>query len=231
MTQPQDAEREKFGTIPFYASLGKAFVTMCAVIPLLFGIEGIDYLTGHALDRDGAIVPLHPSGLDGIVFAPFLHANFPHLYGNAIPLLLTGTFVLASGGKRFLKVTVLIALVSGIGVWLFGSGPTIGASGVIFGYLGFLFMRGLVERSWWNIAVALLIGLLYGAQISGAFPGGDSEVSWQAHLFGLLGGLAAAILFRRRGPKAPKPSGTEPPTVPGFDLPDTLTIPTTPQQP
>jgi membrane associated rhomboid family serine protease len=197
-------DRERFGTPAFYASLGRAFVIMCAVIPVLFAIELIDQASGHALDRDGEIVPLHLSGLDGILFAPLLHASFLHLYGNAVPLLLTGTFVLATGLTRFLWITGLIALVSGLGVWFFGSAPTLGASGIIFGYLGYLFLRGLLDLSWWNVAVALLIGLLYGAQIGGIMPG-DTHISWQAHLFGLLGGLLAAILFRSRRVKPVKP--------------------------
>ncbi|HEY2793792.1 MAG TPA: rhomboid family intramembrane serine protease, partial [Micromonosporaceae bacterium] len=166
------------------------------------------------LDRDGAIVPHHISGLDGIVFAPFLHVSFVHLYSNAIPLLLTGTFVLAAGGKRFLWITLLIALVSGIGVWIFGDGPTIGASGVIFGYLGYLFLRGLIERNWWNIAVALLVGLLFGTAITGVLPG-DEQISWQGHLFGFIGGLIAAVVFRKQRPKP----------APITELPSTLTIP------
>jgi membrane associated rhomboid family serine protease len=84
-------------------------------------------------------------------------------------------------------------------VWFTGSPDSvvIGASGVIFGYLGYLLLRGVVERSWWNIAVALLIGLLYGWQLIGVLPL-DERVSWQGHLFGFVGGLVAAILFRRR---------------------------------
>ncbi|HET8661569.1 MAG TPA: rhomboid family intramembrane serine protease, partial [Micromonosporaceae bacterium] len=74
----------------------------------------------------------------------------------------------------------------------------IGASGVVFGYLGYLLCRGLVEHSWWNIGVAVLIGLVYGWQITGILPG-DSRISWQGHLFGFLGGALAAIVFRRRG--------------------------------
>jgi membrane associated rhomboid family serine protease len=216
MTEPAGDQRDQFGTPAFYASLGRAFVVMCAVIPVLFAIELIDKATGHALDRDGAIVPHHISGLDGIVFAPFLHVSFVHLYSNAIPLLLTGTFVLAAGGKRFLWITLLIAVTSGLGVWLFGNGPTIGASGIIFGYLGYLFLRGLIERNWWNIAVAVLVGLLFGTAITGVLPG-DERVSWQAHLFGFIGGLIAAVVFRKPRPK-PKPA-------PSVDLPSTLTIP------
>ncbi len=212
---PQD-DPDRFGTVAFYATLGRAFVTMCAVIPVLFAIELIDQATHHRLDADGAIVPLSFRGLDGIVLAPFLHASFLHLYGNSVPLLLTGTFVLAAGARRFLWATAFIALISGLGVWFFGSGPTIGASGVIFGYMGFLFMRGIVERSWWNIGVAVLVGLLYGWQISGVIPG-DAGISWQAHLFGFIGGLAAAIIFRRRKVKVPPPpkmSFEEPTTLP-----------------
>jgi len=209
MTEAPQDDPERFGSTQFYAALGRAFVMMCAVIPVLFAIEVIDQATHHRLDYDGAIVPRHISGLDGIIFAPFLHVSYIHLYGNAVPLLLTGTFVLAGGAKRFLWVTLFIAVISGLGVWFVGNAPTIGASGVIFGYLGYLFMRGIVERNWWNIAVALLVGLLYGYQITGVIPG-DSGISWQAHLFGLIGGLVAAILFRRRKVKPVADAGLSP---------------------
>ena len=78
----------------------------------------------------------------------------------------------------------------------------VGASGVIFGYLGILLTRGIVERSWWNFAVVLLVGLLYGWQLLGILPT-DERISWQGHLFGLLGGVVAAILFRRRRAERP----------------------------
>lgn len=202
-SEPQGDPNE-FGTVAFYTSIGRAFVMMCAVIPLLFVIELIDQADHHHLDQTFGIVPRQVSGLDGIVFAPFLHASYLHLYGNSVPLILTGTFVLAGGGKRFALSTVFIALVSGLGVWFVAPAHTftVGASGVIFGYIGYLFARGLVEHTWWTVAVAVLVGLLYGWQISGEVPGGDPHVSWQGHLFGLLGGIVAAILFRRRRPKA-----------------------------
>jgi membrane associated rhomboid family serine protease len=172
---------------------------MCALIPVLFLIELLDRATGHHLDQVGGIRPHDLAGLDGILFAPFLHANFVHLYSNSIPLVITGTFVLARGIKRFLLVTAFIAVASGLGAWLLGRSGTvvIGASGIIFGYLGYLLVRGIVERSLWGIAVGLLVGLLYGAQISGVLPT-DQAISWQAHLCGLAGGVLAAIVFRRR---------------------------------
>lgn len=189
----------RFGTDAFYASLGRAFVTMCAVIPLLFVIEAIDQGIGGYLNVLGGILPHRIDGLDGIVFSPFLHAGWDHLYGNAVPLILVGTFALAGGGRRFLWSTAVIMLVSGLGVWFVGApnSVVVGASGVIFGYLGLLFARGFVEHSWWNLGVAAFVGLLYWYQLYNVLPT-DQPISWQGHLLGLLGGAIAAVLFRRR---------------------------------
>ena len=195
-------ETAKFGTAEFYVAIGKAFVTMCAVIPFLFVIEAIDQaLSSGYLDQAGGILPHRIDGLDGILFSPFLHAGWGHLYANAVPLILVGTFALAGGTRRFLYSTAVIMLVSGLGVWFVGSSNTVvvGASGVIFGYLGLLVTRGLVEHSWWNLAVAAFIGLLYWYQLYNILPT-DQPVSWQGHLLGLLGGATAAVLFRRRRP-------------------------------
>jgi membrane associated rhomboid family serine protease len=189
----------RFGTEAFYAAIGRAFVAMCAFVPVLFAIELMDWWTGGGFDAQAGIRPHHVEGLDGVLFGPLLHVDFVHLYSNSVPLILLGTFVLAAGARRFLYSTLVIMLVSGLGVWFTGSPSSIvvGASGVIFGYLGLLLTRGIVERSWWNLGVGLLIGLLYGWQLIGVLPG-DPRVSWQGHLFGLLGGVVAAILFRRR---------------------------------
>jgi membrane associated rhomboid family serine protease len=196
------SDANRFGTDAFYAAIGRAFVTLCAFVPVLFAIEVVDMQLDGQLDRTAGIAPRSISGLDGIVFAPFLHGGFEHLVGNSVPLILMGTFVLAAGGARFVLSTALIALVSGLGVWLFGppNSVTVGASGVVFGYLGVLLMRGLVERSWWNIGVGSLIALLYGWVLIGVLPT-DERISWQGHLFGFIGGLAAAIIFRRRPPR------------------------------
>jgi membrane associated rhomboid family serine protease len=197
-TRVDDAAR--FGTEPFYAAIGKAFVTMCAVIPVLFVIEAIDQgLGGGYLDSAGGIIPRHADGLDGVLFSPFLHAGWNHLYGNAVPLILVGTFALAGGSRRFIWSTGLIMLISGLGVWIVGdpNSVVVGASGVIFGYLGLVFTRGLVERSWWNIGVAAFLGLLYWYQLYNVLPT-DPRISWQGHLLGLFGGAVAAIIFRRK---------------------------------
>jgi membrane associated rhomboid family serine protease len=213
VTTDPETDAEKFGTVAFYAALGRAFVGMCFFIPVLFAIELLDDRGGHRLDRVGGIAPHHVDGLDGILFAPFLHANFEHLYGNAVPLVITGTFVLAVGVRRFLGITLLIALASGVGVWFTGDPDTVvvGASGVIFGYLGYLLVRGIVERSLWGIAVGLIVGLLYGAQIVLVLPV-ERGISWQAHLFGFIGGVLAAVIFRRR--RAPRTRPAVPAAAP-----------------
>jgi membrane associated rhomboid family serine protease len=217
-TEPavRDTDPDRFGTVAFYAALGKAFVTMCAVVAGLFAVELVNRWDGGRLNSVGGIRPHRVGGLDGIVFAPFLHTGFDHFYANAVPLLLTGTFAMALGVRRFLAVTALVAVASGVGVWFTGSAGTVvvGASGVILGYIGFLLARGIVDRSWWGIAVGGLIGLLYGTQILGEVLPGDERVSWQAHLFGFLGGVVAAVVFRRR---SPRPAAQ--PALPPVDLP------------
>jgi membrane associated rhomboid family serine protease len=200
----------RFGTEAFYGAIGRAFLTVCAIVPLLFAVELADELLPADLETAGGIWPHHISGLDGILFAPFLHDDLPHLYGNCVVLIPLGTFALAGRPGRFLGVTAVIMLIGGLGVWFTGdpSSIVVGASGVIFGYLGYLLVRGLLERSWWNFAVAVLIGLLYGWQLIEVLPINE-RVSWQGHLFGFFGGLVAAVLFRKRRPRAQEPAEEE----------------------
>jgi membrane associated rhomboid family serine protease len=221
---PSQVDRLRFGTEAFYASIGRAFLAMCAFVPVLWAIEGLDTLLGGSLDRDGGIRPRSLAGVDGILLAPFLHASFTHVLANSVPLLLLGTFVLAGQPKRFFAITAFIAFISGLTVWLFSptNSLTVGASGVIFGYLGYLLLRGIVERRWWSLGVSLLMGLLFGWQLVGIFPG-ESYVSWQGHLGGFLAGLVAAIVFRQRRPRAGPVTGSGGPTT-GLTAP-TLTLP------
>jgi membrane associated rhomboid family serine protease len=197
-----------YGTPAFYAAVGKAFVAMCFVIPVLAAIVLIDHWLHGALTARLAIRPHQVSGLDGILFAPFVHNGWPHLLANSSPIIILGTFALAAGRQRFLTATLIIAVFSGLGVW-FLTPPNyvvLGASGIAFGWLGLLFMRGLVESSWWHLAVALVAGVLYGAQLNLLLPK-DESISWQGHLFGFIGGLVAAVVTRRKPPK-PAPALT-----------------------
>lgn len=162
-------------------------------------LEIIDlFVLGSALNRYG-IRPRNLSGLRGILFAPFLHGGLGHLMANTIPFLVLGWFVMLREISDFFLVSLITIVASGLGVWLFGSANSIhiGASGLIFGYFGFLLSRGYFERSATGIAFSLLVGVLYGSLIWGVLPI-RSGISWEGHLFGFLGGVLAARLLARR---------------------------------
>ena len=167
----------------------------------LWAVEALDATLSGRLDAYG-IRPRSLSGLEGILFAPFLHAGFGHLLSNSIGFAVLGVISYASVRlARFVGVIVMTVLSSGLGAWLFGAPNTvvIGASGVIFGLLGFLLFRGFAERSPGAITVSIMMLLIYGGSISGIVPG-VPFVSWQSHLFGFIGGAGAAFLLRPARP-------------------------------
>ncbi|MBC8123846.1 MAG: rhomboid family intramembrane serine protease, partial [Gemmatimonadaceae bacterium] len=130
----------------------------------------------------------------------FLHVGFAHLIANTVPFLVLGWIIMARSLKDFWLVLLISTLVSGLGVWLTAPPNTVhlGASGVIFGFLGFLLMRGYFERSAKSIVIALLVGFFFGSALWGVLPL-QSGVSWQGHLFGFVGGgIAARLLSDRR---------------------------------
>ena len=138
-------------------------------------------------------------GLRGILFAPFLHGGLGHLIANTIPFLTLGWLIMLRETSDFFIVTAITTLVSGLGVWLFGNPYSvhIGASGVVFGYLGFLLLRGYFERSFIAIALSLIVGFFYSGVIWGILPT-QRGISWEGHLFGFIGGILAARLLSRR---------------------------------
>ncbi|MFT5430557.1 MAG: membrane associated rhomboid family serine protease, partial [Myxococcota bacterium] len=144
------------------------------------------------------IVPRSVSGLTGILFAPWLHGDFAHLTANTVPFAVLGLLIMLRGPKVFLGVSVFITIVGGGAVWLIArSANHIGASGVVFGYLGFLVAVGIVERRLTSILASALVGFAYGGLIWGVLPN-QPGVSWESHLFGALAGVAAARVFARR---------------------------------
>jgi membrane associated rhomboid family serine protease len=166
-------------------------------VATIWVLEFVDVFLGGALNRYG-ILPRNLIGLRGILFAPFLHGNFAHLIANTIPFLTLGWFVMLRETSDFFVVTGITMLVSGLGVWLFGSaGLHIGASGVVFGYLGFLLARGYFERNIPSILLSVIVGFLYGGAIWGVLPT-QPGVSWEGHLFGFVGGVIAARFLSQR---------------------------------
>lgn len=151
---------------------------------------------GGALNGFG-IRPRALFGLVGIFFSPFIHADWDHLLGNTVPFLILGWFIMLQGGiTNFFVVTAFVALFSGFGIWLFGQPKTshIGASSVIFGYLGFLLLRSYVDRDSVAIMLTAIVGFIYGKTLWLVFPI-RSGMSWEGHMFGLLGGVLSAYLI------------------------------------
>jgi membrane associated rhomboid family serine protease len=148
-----------------------------------------------SLERYG-IHPRDVASLWGIVVAPLLHAGWLHLIANTGPFVVLGWLVMLRGIRDFVVVTCLAVTLGGLGVWLVGTSNSIhvGASGVIFGYLGYLLARGYFERSLWAIVVGLAALLLYGGVLWDVLPG-QPGISWEGHLFGFLSGVAAARLL------------------------------------
>ena len=168
----------------------------CVGLMWVLGIA--DLALGGALNVYG-IAPHHIIGLRGILFAPFLHGGLGHLIANTIPFLVLGWFVMLQETSDFFVVTAITMLVSGLGTWVFGSPNSvhIGASGLIFGYLGFLLLRGYFERNFPSILLSLVVGFLYGSTIWGVLPTSPG-ISWEGHLFGFIGGVIAARLLARK---------------------------------
>jgi len=142
------------------------------------------------------IQPRSFAGLWGILLAPFIHANFAHLIANTIPLAVLGWFVMLRQKRDLITVSALATLVGGLGTWLVAPALTVhvGASILIFGYLGYLLFRGIFERRFWPIIGSIVTFFLYGGALFSVLPG-QSGVSWQGHLFGLIGGILAARLL------------------------------------
>lgn len=174
-------------------------IILGGMIFFIWLVELIDlFIFQGGLDTNG-IRPRTIDGLQGILFAPVLHSNFSHLMANTVPLLVLGWFVLLRGRKTFVIVTITVILVSGLGTWLIGPANSvhIGASGLIFGYFGYLVLNSWFERSAASILWAVLVLLLYGSLMWGVLPQGNG-ISWQGHLFGFMGGGVAAYLLAKR---------------------------------
>jgi membrane associated rhomboid family serine protease len=171
-------------------------IILASFIAIIWLVELIDWIIfDHSLDAYG-IIPRSVSGLKGIIFMPFLHANFGHVLANTVPFIILGALVILRRTRDFFIISAIIIIVSGLGVWFFGGPGTvhIGASALVFGYFGFLLLRAYFEWSLRSIIVALAVGLMYSGLIFGVLPI-NPGVSWQGHLFGFLGGVLAAYLL------------------------------------
>ncbi|HYQ65454.1 rhomboid family intramembrane serine protease [Actinophytocola sp.] len=171
----------------------QALIVIASFTALLYLIELVDAAMSGRLDQFG-IQPRSLGGLDGVIWAPLLHHGWAHLFANTLPVLLFGFLAMSNGVGPWIAVTATIWLFSGLGVWLVGdTGTTVGASGLAFGWLAFLLVRGIFNGSFGQIVIAGLLFLYWGSTLLGVLPG-NPGVSWQGHLFGAIGGILAAWL-------------------------------------
>lgn len=180
-----------------------ALLTVATMLALLWLLELIDQLTGNALDTWG-IATRDPADLGSLATAPLVHYGWDHLIGNSLPFLVLGTIVLIGGVLRWVITTVTTTITSGGAAWLFSATGTItgGASGVIFGWLTYVLVRGIFTRNVWQIVIGLVVLFFYGGMLAGVLPV-SSGVSWQGHLGGAAGGVLAAWLLHGRDRRTP----------------------------
>ena len=163
---------------------------------MLWVIAALDHFTGLDLHRFG-VVPRDSASVLGIPLHVFVHDGFFHLLSNTGPLLVLGGLVGMRGAGTLLAVSIFITVFAGAGVWLVGrDGVHIGASSLVFGYFGYLVARGFFERSFMSILIAVAVAVFYGGLFFGLLPLGGF-VSWEGHLFGLIGGVILAWVSGR----------------------------------
>lgn len=200
------------------AEARKALWVMVGFLAVIWVVQVINWADDYQLSYDYGIKSRDAEYLPEIFSAPFLHLNWQHIEGNSGPLFIFGFLAAYRGVRKFLGVTALIVVGSGLGVW-FVSPPnstTAGASGVVFGYFGYIIVRGLFDRHRIDIVIGLVMALCFAYQFSVLVPG-EEGVSWQGHLFGFVAGVLGGWIFRDRRPAvktdAATPSLTSPTTL------------------
>ncbi len=184
---PTDHRRQQWGL-----AMKGDIVLLAGAIAIAWGLQIADLVSFSFLDNFG-IKPRTLWGIPGILAAPFLHGDFGHLISNTIPFFMLGGIVLIGGRKLFIATSLFIILIGGGALWTLGPSNTnhIGASLLVFGYLGFLLARGVVEKSTFWIVVSVVVLILYGGMFAGLLPGQEG-ISWQGHLFGFIAGVLGA---------------------------------------
>ncbi|MEJ7824957.1 MAG: rhomboid family intramembrane serine protease [Solirubrobacteraceae bacterium] len=175
-----------------------ALKLLAGMIALMWGLEVVDVAAGHRLDAYG-IHPRDTAGLAEIVSAPFLHVGFGHLISNTVPFATMGITIALGGLARVVLVTIIVGVVSGLGVWLIAPSNEVhlGASGLVFGYASYLVSRGILSRRLAELAIGVVVVVIWGVGLAqGLLP--QEQISWQAHLFGAIGGIAAAFMLAKR---------------------------------
>jgi membrane associated rhomboid family serine protease len=176
------------------------------IIVLMWAVRIIQTIGGYNLSFLG-IYPLSWKGLPGIITTPFIHGDFSHLLANTVPLLVLGSALFYFYRDMAFRILLMIWLFTGFWVWI-GAREAwhIGASGIVYGLAAFILVSGIIRRHTGLMAMALVVVFLYGSLIWGIFPEffPEERISWEAHLFGLVAGVALAFYYRKEGPQRRK---------------------------
>lgn len=182
----------------------RAIAPAAVFVALLWLLELVTELEWIRRPVEWGILPRSTEGLVGIFTAPFIHADKEHLLANTLPLLVVGTGLFYFYRELAIRVIALVWVFSGAWVWMIARGDYhIGASGLIYGFVTFLFLSGLFRRDTRLMAISMLVVFLYGSMVWGILPI-DQRISWESHLLGSIAGVFAAWYFRKDGPQRPK---------------------------
>ncbi len=150
------------------------------------------------------IYPLTLKGLPGILFSPFIHEDFRHLFNNSLPLLMLSVALFYFYSEIAFRIFSITYILTGALVWLGGREAWhIGASGLVYGLASFLFFSGIIRKYYRLTALSLLIVFIYGEMVWGLFPGIYENISWESHMLGFVSGIFLALLYRNEGPQRP----------------------------
>ena len=196
------------------AEARKALFVMVGFLAILWVVQIANAADHYQLINSYGITPREIGSLPDILTAPFLHVSWAHIEGNSGPLFIFGFLAAYRGVTRFFSVTALVILTSGLGAWLFESAGTVGvgASGVVFGYFGYIMVRGFFDRHAIDMLIGAVMALCFAYQFSVLLP--QQGIGWQAHIGGIAGGVLAGWVFRDRR-RAPAARAAAPPAVPG----------------
>jgi len=170
------------------------FMWLTRIIELLFEIDLVHF----------GIYPLTLKGLPGILFSPFIHEDFRHLFNNSLPVLMLSVALFYFYSEIAFRIFSLTYILTGVLVWIGGRGAWhIGASGLVYGLASFLFFSGIIRTYYRLTALSMLIVFLYGEMVWGLFPGIYKNISWESHMLGFASGIFLALLYRNEGPQRP----------------------------
>ncbi len=207
------AARKGWGLAPgeaesILADARRALFVMAGVLALLWIVQVVNWADSGHLSYAYGIRPRDIGSLPDIVTAPFLHFGWAHLEGNSGPLFIFGFLAAYRGIWKFVGVTAVVILTSGLGAWLTEAPNTVGvgASGVVFGYFGYLMVRGFFDRRIIDMLIGVIMALCFAYQFAVLLP--HAGIGWQAHIGGLLGGIVAGWVFRDRRARAAVSAGT-----------------------